>query len=267
MNKVIGKLTEKDREKVMNFVLKKPAENLFIIGDIEAYGFETEFQTVWGQFNEYGELMAVLFKYEGNYIPYAEGDINWEEIASIINGDPKMTDLSGLKPIVEKLESLVVKNMKSSNSFYYAKCQRLKVSKTKDELESVEVLNVKELEELVALLKGVPEFQHANITIESKRRTLENKTGRTYFIRVNGEMATTASTTAENSSSAMIVAVATKKQYKRQGLATDCMIKLCQDLLKEGKELCLFYDNPDAGKIYKRLGFEDIGFWNVYRYE
>lgn len=37
---------------------------------------------------------------------------------AIINGDPKMTDLSGLKPIVEKLESLVVKNMKSSNSFY-----------------------------------------------------------------------------------------------------------------------------------------------------
>ncbi|MFL0505014.1 hypothetical protein ACH0B5_04630 [Ureibacillus sp. 179-F W5.1 NHS] len=73
---MIRKLTEKDREKVMNFVLKKPAENLFIIGDIEAYGFETEFQTVWGQFNEYGELMAVLFKYEGNYIPYAEGDIN-----------------------------------------------------------------------------------------------------------------------------------------------------------------------------------------------
>ncbi|MFP3916986.1 GNAT family N-acetyltransferase [Lysinibacillus telephonicus] len=96
---------------------------------------------------------------------------------------------------------------------------------------------------------------------------METKTGRTYFIRVNGEMVTTASTTAENSRSAMVVAVATKEEFKRKGLATDCMIKLCKDLLAEGKELCLFYDNPEAGKIYKRLGFEDIGFWNLYRYE
>lgn len=264
---MIRKLIEEDRQKVMNFVLKKPAENLFIIGDIEAYGFDTEFQTVWGQFDNSEELIGVLLKYEGNYIPYTENDINWKEFAAIINNDPNMTELSGLKPIVEKLEPFIVKNMKSKSSFYYAKCQNLKISKSEDELHSVEVLSVEELEELVAFLKTVPEFQHANITVESKKRTIENKTGRTYFIRMNGEMATTASTTAENSSSAMIVAVATKEQYKRKGLATDCMIKLCQDLLKEGKELCLFYDNPDAGKIYKRLGFEDIGFWNVYRYE
>ncbi|MBD8028230.1 GNAT family N-acetyltransferase [Ureibacillus sp. Re31] len=264
---MIRKLIDEDRQKVMNFVLKKPAENLFIIGDIEAYGFDTEFQTVWGQFDNSEELIGVLLKYEGNYIPYTENDINWKEFAAIINNDPNMTELSGLKPIVEKLEPFIVKNMKSKSSFYYAKCQNLKISKSEDELHSVEVLSVEELEELVALLKTVPEFQHANITVESKKRTIENKTGRTYFIRMNGEMATTASTTAENSSSAMIVAVATKEQYKRKGLATDCMIKLCQDLLKEEKELCLFYDNPDAGKIYKRLGFEDIGFWNVYRYE
>lgn len=264
---MIRKLVEEDREKVMNFVLKKPAENLFIIGDIEVYGFDTEFQTVWGQFDNSEELIAVLLKYEGNYIPYTENDINWKEFAAIINNDPNMTELSGLKPIVEKLEPFIVKNMKSKSSFYYSKCQSLKISKREDELHSVEVLSVEELEELVALLKTVPEFQHANITVNSKKRTIENKTGRTYFIRMNGKIATTASTTAENNSSAMIVAVATKEQYKRKGLATDCMIKLCQDLLKEGKELCLFYDNPDAGKIYKRLGFEDIGFWNVYRYE
>lgn len=264
---MIRKLIDEDREMVMNFVLKKPAENLFIIGDIEVYGFDTEFQTLWGQFDNSEELIAVLLKYEGNYIPYTESDINWKEFAAIINNDPNMTELSGLKPIVEKLEPFIVKNMKRKSSFYYAKCQSLKISKSEDELQSVEVLSVEQLEELVALLKTVPEFQHANITVESKKRTIENKTGRTYFIRMHGEMATTASTTAENSSSAMIVAVATKEQYKRKGLATDCIIKLCQDLLKEGKELCLFYDNPDAGKIYKRLGFEDIGFWNVYRYE
>ncbi|MDN4494601.1 GNAT family N-acetyltransferase [Ureibacillus aquaedulcis] len=264
---MIKKLTEANRKQLMEFVCIKPAENLFIIGDVEAFGFDNEFQTIWGGFDEAGELIAVLLKYETNYIPYATGQYDMEGFAEIINSDPNMRELSGLKEIVERLEPLIPKKKRSSNSFYYAKCQRLLENKSAEELGKVEKLTLDEVEENVDLLKGIPEFQTSNISVESKKRMIENKTGRTYFIRVDGEMATTASTTAENSSSAMIIAVATRENFKRQGLATDCMIKLCKDLLAEGKELCLFYDNPEAGKIYKRLGFEDIGFWNMYRYE
>ena len=264
---MIRKLSETDRHKLMEFVCKKPAENLFIIGDVEAFGFDNSFQTLWGQFNEAGGLIAVLLKYESNYIPYAEGEYDTAGFAEIINSDPQMCELSGLKEVVEKLEPLIPKKKRSHNSFYYAKCKRLLEVKSDEELKKVEKLTLNEIEENVELLKRVPEFRASNITVESKKRMFEKNTGRTYFIRVNGEMAATASSTAENSSSAMIVAVATKEHFKRQGLATDCMIKLCKDLLAEGKELCLYYDNPDAGKIYRRLGFEDIGFWNMYRYE
>ena len=38
---MIRKLTQNDHEVVMELVGKKPAENLFIIGDIEAYGYES----------------------------------------------------------------------------------------------------------------------------------------------------------------------------------------------------------------------------------
>lgn len=79
-------------------------------------------------------------------------------------------------------------------------------------------------------------------------------------------MVSTASTTAENSLSAMVVGVATLENYKKKGYATKCMLKLCSDLLHEGKELCFFYDNPTTGVIYKRIGFEDIGVWMMYTY-
>ncbi len=264
---MIRKLSNEDHEIVMEFVNKRPAENLFIIGDIEAFGYDTDFQTLWGQFNKAGELIAVLLKFESNYIPYAEELFDVEEFAKIINSDPNMRELSGLKQIVEQLAPHIPRTIRSENSFYYAKCQKLKIDKEDKQLQHVERLSISDIEENVKLLKTVPEFKTATITVESKRKILESKTGRTYFICVDGEMVTTASTTAENRKSAMVIAVATKDQYKRKGLATDCMIKLCKDLLAEGKELCLFYDNPDAGKIYKRLGFEDIGFWNLYRYE
>jgi hypothetical protein len=40
-----------------------------------------------------------------------------------------------------------------------------------------------------------------------------------------------------------------------------CLSSLCRDLLGEGKTLCLFYDNPRAGSVYHRLGFETIDQW------
>lgn len=67
--------------------------------------------------------------------------------------------------------------------------------------------------------------------------------------------------------SAMVVAVATLENYKKKGNATKCMLKLCNELLLEGKDLCLFYDNPEAGAIYKKIGFKDIGFWMMYTYK
>ncbi len=96
---------------------------------------------------------------------------------------------------------------------------------------------------------------------------MEQGVARCYYIEEDGEMVSTASTSAENKASAMIVAVGTNKRAKRKGYATRCMSKLCFDLLEEGKELCLFYENPEAGSIYKRIGFTDIGYWMMYHYE
>ncbi|WP_052124241.1 GNAT family N-acetyltransferase [Ureibacillus manganicus] len=251
----------------MAFVSKKPAENLFIIGDVEVYGFEQDFQKLWGGFNDVGELDAVLLKWEGTYIPYAEGKYDVEGFANIMLADPSMRELSGLKEVVEPLKALIPKKLNTENQFYYAKCTDPTVMKRDEDLEYIQLMANEDIVELVELLKSIPEFQSSNITVESKERALKDGTGKTYFVRVDGKIVSTASTTAENKHSAMVVGVATREDYKRKGYASDIMIKLCKELLAEGKELCLFYDNPEAGKIYKRLGFEDIGFWNMYRFE
>lgn len=30
-------------------------------------------------------------------------------------------------------------------------------------------------------------------------------------------------------------------------------------------QICLFYDNPRAGSIYRALGFEDVGMWTMIK--
>ncbi|MEO4053076.1 GNAT family N-acetyltransferase [Solibacillus sp. CAU 1738] len=263
---MIRLLTADDHEVCMALVQQQPAENLFIIGDIEAFGYDKPFQKIWGQFED-EQLIAVLLKYEANYIPYAQGSFDVQAFADIINADEYATEMSGLKQFTDLLEPLIQKPLNKKQELYYAKCTKLQPIYDGSELQNVERLTLDTIDENVELMLTIPEFEGSNISAAGKIRAEENKTGRTYFMREGDIMASSASTTAENSVSAMVIAVATREGFKQKGYATKCMQKLCGELLDEGKSLCLFYDNPKAGAIYKRLGFEDIGFWNMLRFK
>lgn len=43
------KLTKKDHEQVFAYLKEEAALNLFIIGDLEAFGYDTDFQELWGR--------------------------------------------------------------------------------------------------------------------------------------------------------------------------------------------------------------------------
>ncbi|KMJ58217.1 GNAT family acetyltransferase [Bacillus sp. LL01] len=264
---MIRRLTERDHDVCFAFLGEQPAENLFIIGDIEAYGYEKDFQKLWGEFDEGGALKAVLLKYEENYIPYANSNFDAEGFANIMLSDPNFNMMSGLKEITAKIEPFVKHRLKRKRQTYYAKCTALSsgLAKTVDTSAVLQATS-QDAEKLVELLNSIPEFSDSNITVERKRRGLEEGVSRSYYVEENGRMVSTASTTAENTLSAMVVGVATLDAFKKKGYATQCMVKLCTKLLGEGKELCLFYDNPNAGVIYKRIGFQDIGFWMMYSF-
>jgi predicted GNAT family acetyltransferase len=264
---MIRRLTQQDHTLCFAFLKQQPAENLFIIGDIEAYGYDQEFQKLWGEFGENGELNAILLKYEENYIPYAQGPFNAEGFAEIMLQDPAFSMMSGLKDITAKIEPYVSHRLKRKRETYYAKCTKLAELTEKVDTFSVKEAVPDDAERLVELLNTIPEFSDSIITVERKRRGLEEGISRSYFIEEDGKMVSTASTAAENTLSAMVVRVATLKDHMKKGYATQCMVKLSRKLLEEGKELCLFYDNPSAGVIYKRIGFEDIGFWMMYTIE
>ncbi len=72
-----------------------------------------------------------------------------------------------------------------------------------------------------------------------------------------------ANSTAETAEAAILGGVATRADWRRQGLASAVMTALCGQLLSEGKKPCLFFENEEAGRIYSRLGFAPIGRWTL----
>ncbi|ARI78281.1 GNAT family N-acetyltransferase [Halobacillus mangrovi] len=262
---MIRRLNEKDDAACQNLLSKKPAENLFIIGDIENFGYEQDFQKLWGDFNEQNELIAILLKYRSNYICYAEQEFDAEGFAEIINNDPEFKELSGLKEMTEKVLPYIKRTSLKTRTLYYAKCEKNK--ETTPDLSDVRLAEIADVPKIVALQDSISEFEPDNTRAESLKKGMENGSSRTFYLEKDGKIVSSASTTAENSKSAMVVGVCTDVNYTQRGYASLCMTKLCEELLSEEKMLCLFYDNPAAGSIYKRIGFEDIGKWMMHIFE
>ncbi|RWZ51291.1 GNAT family N-acetyltransferase [Halobacillus fulvus] len=264
---MIRRLYEEDDPFCQELLMKKPAENLFIIGDIENFGYEQSFQKLWGEFEESGNLIAILLKYHNNYICYAEKQFNAKEFAEIINQDDDFMQLSGLKDCVDQLLSFVTHEKKRTRTLYYAKCESQNDIPDHWDTTLVKKANMEDIPILAKLHDSIPEFEKDDSREESIRRGMESGSARTYYLENGNRLVSSASTTAENKYSAMIVGVCTHPDHQKHGYASSVMKKLTEDLLREGKMLCLFYDNPSAGTLYKRIGFQDIGKWMMHIYE
>ncbi len=259
---MIRQLHNNDYDRCMELVKKQPAENLFIISDIEAFGFDQPFQQLWGDFDEKGHLRAILLHYEGNFIPYGEGSFDAEGFADIFSKSSSAAILSGLESMTTSILPYVTKPMKPTRKLYYAKCTDLSADIQHIETGNVKKATLEDVERISELTQQIKEFERPAST-EERKRSMEMGLSRTYYIEENLKMVSAASTTAENTYSAMVVGVCTLEDYQNQGLASQCLAQLCRDVMKEGKSLCLFYDNPAAGRIYKRLGFKDMDRWTM----
>jgi len=259
---MIRKLSEKDRGQVLDYLQEEASLNLFLIGDIEHFGFETDFQELWGDFEEDGSLRGVLLRYDLSYLPYAKGEFDVEGFASIIRSDPKAEMVSAQQRIADQLERLVPFKVKKDMRF-----AELKDGSSLRERASVHPGlrkgTVEDVDGILELRGQIAEFTTLSTARSSMIRNLTSGAMRNYLIEDGAQILATASTTAENTQSAMVVGVCTHPDHRSKGYASQCMEKLCREVLKEGKTLCLFYENPLAGAIYHRLGFRDIGVWSL----
>ncbi|MCF6136764.1 GNAT family N-acetyltransferase [Pseudalkalibacillus berkeleyi] len=257
---MIRKLTDKDHEQVMDFLSVEPALNLFIIGDIENFGYETDFQQLWGEWQN-DRLIAVLLRYKENFIPYAKGDFDVKGFAEIVLAAEQFQILSGKEEIIDQFDPYIPSKQK--RSMYFAEITNRSNLEKIQTREEIHVATVDDVEAIFTLRENIEEFTASSASRDSMVHTIQTNSGRTYFMKDQGKAITSASTTAENSKPAMIVGVCTATNYRNKGLASKCLSALCDDVLKEGKSLCLFYDNPAAGSIYQRLGFNEVGRWTL----
>ncbi len=264
---MIRKLTEDDRAKVLGYLGGEPAINLFIIGDIEGFGFDTHFQELWADFNDRGDIDAVLLRFHESFIPYSQDEkYDWSQFkAQILEAEASgqvHVAISGKKSVLDKFNDILPNHPR--REMFFCELTRADALMLEPEHEIL-TTGLEDAKRVYDLIEQIDEFESLN-DLEKIKQKLETKTGRIYYCAEAGKMVSVAQTTAENSMSAMVVGVATLEAYRGKGYVSACLSSLCKDVLEENKTLCLFYDNPKAGRIYHRLGFETLDKWVMANY-
>lgn len=261
----IKKCSEQDRKEILDFVGDEPSFNLFIIGDIEAFGFEEDFQEVWGAYTDEHQLEGVLLRFNESFIPYwKKEDFDVTGFVETIHLHQKSAshDKSGL--IISGKDTIIgsisgfFPELVSKPTFF---CELNDRNSLQSVDNTVKIATEEDAERIFELMETIEEFS-VSVPPERIAHKIKTRTGRIYYMEdENSQIIAVTQTSAENSKSAMIVGVATRKGYRGHGYMSRCLTKLCSDLIEEGKSLCLFYDNPEAGKVYHRVGFKTIGQW------
>nr|WP_319521082.1 GNAT family N-acetyltransferase [uncultured Sphaerochaeta sp.] len=259
-------LTNKDIPAIRAYIAEEKEMNLFIEGDIEQYGLETETVSIWA-FGE--DWDCLLLRYYSNFIISSNKDQFDVQAVAYFLQDQEIQCISAKETILEQLAPYYP--TLPFQGTYLCRLEKEHSKKIKTGTEDIRKLDSSHSQDIVDLYKLIEEFakpyiEHEEEKLAQTRENYENGC-EGYGIFKDDILVCTAYTTAKTSSGAMIIGVATHPAYRKRGYASMVMNHICEQGFKNGLSfLCLFYDNPAAGAIYHRIGFETIGRWAMMKF-
>lgn len=262
-------LHEQDREEILRYVGKEPEMNLFFIGDIESFGVENETVNIYLH-EERDRWDFLILRFHQYFLLYSQyEDYNAQEAIEFFRGQ-QPDCISGKTVLLEKIAPAFPQW--TIESTYMSRCNRVEDRFSESDDLAIRRLEREDVAEAIDLLMDIREFSKTYKKVEReeqiRRMTEEMAMGSKAAVGgfLDGRLIAIASTSAENSESAMVVGVATAAECREKGYASAVVSALCRNCFERGKKyLCLFYDNPVAGRIYNRIGFREMGQYGMLR--
>ena len=233
--------------------------------NIESYGLKSSYVTLWGAFTA-GEtaLCGILTRFSNTVVVVDTAGECASLFAEKIDAEVGVVGIRGTMETITALCPYLQKYQVSAqeDSFYMALHQPPQCNPAV--LSFARTVRTSDLERLVS-------FYSAAGHMYRSRANLLPKIGHERAFMVEeaatalhpARVASCALMNVEGKSTGMIGGVFTLPDARGKGYAQACVSALSQDLQRAGKMPTLFYENPLAGRIYSRIGFETVGHWKL----
>ncbi|MGC4018505.1 MAG: GNAT family N-acetyltransferase [Muricomes sp.] len=255
---MVKECTEQDRAALMAYLKQEPVYNTFMLADIEDFGFNEKFQTVYMDV-EQGECLGVYLCFYNSLILYSkDGNMNipfLEQLFSWYIPDVVMGKIENVRMVQRVLPD------------YHIEARGLYLFKDADCLvqENPEIRQAsgEDIDDIFAFLQSIPELRSLYRSKQMIADRIHNNNGIHCLIRENGKIIAHANSTAECEETVMIGGVAVAPGYRGRGLASQIVSALCRQILAKEKRPCLFCSQEEAHNLYYNIGFRRAGDWGT----
>ncbi|MCB0047611.1 MAG: GNAT family N-acetyltransferase [Caldilineaceae bacterium] len=268
---MIRLLTQAHQAAAQELLEQKPAQNLYLLGNMAVLGMEHPDCQFWGDFGADGQLRGVLNRYMSGWTLYGTPDADWPGLAAIIDSYPlpatRLQDNPGgvesVLPWLTRYRAVKV----SVEELMELEADAFRSLATREPM----LVRRADLVDLDALIGFYAEAEHMARTPTNVERPIRNT--RLFVAEETGNASaetapyglpairSAALTNAETATLAMIGGVYTPPAYRGRGLSQAVCSALCADLLAAGKRPVLYWETPAAGAVYRKLGFTRVGDW------
>jgi len=259
---MIRKISENEKTWLMDQLKQDPSRTMFIYGDIQQNGLETDYQEIWLD-EDTGKVGAVFLRYYNNFVFYLFDTVYDMDGFKKLLDDPRINVMSASKAQIDSLPQGLFESYKF-RTMYFCECKELK-----DEVETTNIMKAqaKDAYAIAESFSTIVEFSEYNTDFEERAKRMKDKIesskSRAFIVYENDKVIAHANTSVETDISVMVGGVFTLPEYRDKGLASSVVYALTKECLSEGKVPFLFYDNPKAGSIYHRLGYITFDYWTV----
>lgn len=243
----------------------EPGFTVFLASNLERFGLDDPFIHFWGTFQDHQLVTALMMagRRAGLYttdpsILQPVMDIALRQQINFIMGPRDI-----IRSAQDHLWQLAVTR---SEAHFFAQLSSERFQPPEQAIQAViRRATPDDLPALTTLYTGAAGFELASA--EQVRQSMIERVYalRTYVAEIKGRLVAGASTSAESYNAAMIGGVWTLPAERDRGYSTAVVAALGAELLAEGRCPYLFYleHNAPAARVYKKLGFENIGHWTV----
>lgn len=256
---MLRKAQTHDLDRILEALKGDPSRSLFISGDLIQNGLETDYQETWLDEDADG-LHGVYLRYQKNLVVYVFDRLTDAQGLQAILDRPDIGFFSGTADHLAKA-GLMDRPEMFYKPTYFCECKELKHAKTGARMATID-----DAQGIAESLDQIDEFGTFDARTTAERAAdYQQKFREGKYIgcvmEEDGRIVSHASGTAQSHTGIMVVGVFTLKDYRQRGYARKVVSSLTDWALKQGLTPCLFYDNPQAGKLYHDLGYVTFDQW------
>ncbi|MFD1736363.1 GNAT family N-acetyltransferase [Bacillus salitolerans] len=250
----IKQLNRSNHREVLRLFGEEIVNYYFLLDGLVSSNYEKTFK-VYGEYDEDRLVSILVNNFDRNITYYSNQDRDIGIYSSLLR-ELNYSKLSGPKVLMEKFIPFI--KVKENTMSYLGVVKNIvierklpisiKVAKTKEEIG----MQYELLSSTTEFSSSLPKTKSIYIANEYKR--LQESSDRTVYLEINNDMVSSCATIIEDKNSAIIIGVVSNPSYRNKGYGTEVLIGLFELLLEEGKLPYLFYNNPSARSVYKKIG-------------